>query len=454
MTSDTSTSNRMSWQTGVVTALILWSLVMLWICWWCDIQHDYRAYVGQWQLLLAGGDPWSTDNAYGPLHTVVGFLLPLGPLAPKFFTVGALLVANAGLVLELTRERGVSAIQTIYLLAVPTNVLVVGVSVIYGLNDALVAALLVVAVLLRHRGHLVAAGVLVGLASLTKYYPLLLLPFFALDGRRLNWLLIASGVAVFCVGLATALAIWGQGPIRAILYNSNREPKLLSIVAALTSLFGDERVVSWLVRYNTYFVVSGVAAAFLLAWRTRLNWLEGTVFGYVAMLTVYKVGHQQFYVPWLFMVGCLPLVNKQSADRAAIIFLPAVLLLSLYHFGYDFASDYYHHVLGWVRSYGGFIAFPVSAASIAVYVVDLWRRRRMSLANPQLTGMAVNFAKLSCRASDRWNRTCQRRTIVFSLGIPQDLGRAGTVGCGKDDFGTCGALRLPTIASSRSQSSE
>ena len=408
MTSDTSSSNRMSWQTGVVTAqtgvvtaLILWSLVMLWLCWWCDIQHDYRAYVGQWQLLLAGADPWSTDNTYGPLHTVIGFLLPWGPLAPKFFMVGALLMANAALVLELTRERGMSLIQTTYFLAVPTNVLVVGVSVVYGLNDAFVAALLMVAVLLRHRGHLVAAGVLVGLASLTKYYPLLLLPFFALDGRRLSWLLIASGAAVFCIGLVAALAIWGHGPINAILHNSNRGPKLLSIIAALRSLFGDERAVSWLIRYNTYFVVSGVAAAFLLAWRARISWLEGVIFGYMVMLIVYKVGHQQFYVPWLFMVASLPLVNKQSADRMAIIFLPSVLLLSLYHFGYDFASDYYHHVLGWVRSYGGFIAFPVSTASVAVYVVDLWKRRRMSLANPQLTGMAVNIAKLSCRASDR-----------------------------------------------------
>ena len=54
----------------------------------------------------------------------------------------------------------------------------------YGLNDAFVAALLTVAVIFRHRRYVLTAGVLVGLAALTKYYPLLLLPFFALDGRR------------------------------------------------------------------------------------------------------------------------------------------------------------------------------------------------------------------------------------------------------------------------------
>lgn len=173
--------------------------------------------------------------------------------------VGTLLVANAALVLELMRERGMNPIQLIYLLAIPTNVLIIGVAVIYGDNDAFVAALLIFAVLLRHRGNFLAAGVLVGLAALTKYYPVLLLPFFALDGTRLRWSVIASGMAVFCVGLAAAVAIWGPGPMEAILFGSGRDPKLLSILKALGTLFGDKGTVGWLIRYNTYFVVSGVA---------------------------------------------------------------------------------------------------------------------------------------------------------------------------------------------------
>ena len=113
-------------------ALIVWSLLMLWLCWQQGVQHDYRAYLSQWQLLLDGADPWSTNNnTYGPLHTLVGFLLPSGPLAPKLFIVGALLLANAALVFSLMRERGVSPILIIYLLAVPANVLTVGVGVVY-----------------------------------------------------------------------------------------------------------------------------------------------------------------------------------------------------------------------------------------------------------------------------------------------------------------------------------
>jgi hypothetical protein len=376
--------DRATWQIrATVSALIVWSMLMLWLCWSYGIRHDYYSYLGQWRLVLDGADPYSTDNTYGPLHIVIGLLLPWGDLVPKFFIVGALLAANAALVLGLIRERGIDPIGLVYVLAIPTNVLAVGVGVVYGLNDAFVAALLVFAVLLRHRGRLVAAGLLVGLAALTKYYPLMLLPFFALDGRRLRWSVIVSGMVVFCLGLEAAVAVWGHGPIDGILYNSRRGPTLLSILASLKAVFGGDDVVRWLIRYNTYFVVSGVAAAFVFAWTQRLAWLEGIVLGCLVMLIVYKVGYQQYYVPWLFLVAALPLLARPSADRMAIILLPAVLLLSLYHYGYDFGPDGRLRLLGWVRSYGGFMAFSVGAASIAACMIDRCRQRRPFVGEPR-----------------------------------------------------------------------
>ena len=323
------------------------------------------------------GDPilGRGNNSYGPLHTLIGYLLPAGQLAPKLFIVGALLVANAALALSLLRERGMSPILIVYLLAVPTNVLVVGVGVVYGLNDALVAALLVMAVLLRLRGKFVATGIAIGAAALLKYYPLLLLPFFALDGKRLHWPVLASGLAVFCAGMAAAYALWGEGLLERMSYGVGRGAKHLSILRPLRTFLGKVGIVRWLLDYNAYVVVSGVAVTFLLTWRSKgVNWLEAAVLGYLVMLTLYKVGNQQFYLPWLFMVAALPLVNERSADRMAIIFLPAALLLSLFHFGYDFASDHYRHELGWVRSYGGgLIAFVVSSVSIAACVFDYHR---------------------------------------------------------------------------------
>src|SRR5262249_42125590 len=159
-------------------------------------------------------------------------------------------------------------------------------------------------------------------------YPLLLLPLFALDEGKLRWSVVTGGVIIFFPGFIAALAIWGVGPLKAIYYGSIRGPSPLSAIQSLESVFGDGGAVGWLIRYNSFLVVSGVMAALLFSWKARLNWLEGVVIGYLVMLTLYKVGHQWFYLPWLFMVASLPLVGKQSADRMAIILLPAVLLLS------------------------------------------------------------------------------------------------------------------------------
>jgi hypothetical protein len=364
--------HQQPWQVSVVkSGLVVWSLMMLWLCWWSGIQHDYTWYLEQWRNLLGGVDPWGSGNAYGPLHTAIGFLLPLGPLAPKFLMVCALLAANAVLVCELLHERSMKPIQLIYLLAIPTNVLVVGAGVIYGLNDAFVGGLLITAALTRLRGRFLACGVFVGFAALIKYYPLLLLPLFALDEGKLRWSVMAGGVIVFFSGLIAALALWGVGPLKAIYFGAIRGPTLLSAIKTLKDEFGDEGAVGWLIRYNSCLVVSGVMAALLFSWNARLNWLEGVVIGYLVMLTLYKVGHPQFYLPWLFMVASLPLVGKQSADRMAIILLPALLLLSLYQISYQFG-------LYLPQRYLGFIAFLVSTVSIAVCAVDLWIHRHGS----------------------------------------------------------------------------
>ncbi len=293
--------------------------------------------------------------------------------------VGALLVANASLVLSLVRERGISPILIVYLLAIPTNVLTVGVGIAYGLNDALVAALLVAAVLLRFRGHFVFTGALIGLAALIKYYPLLLLPFFALNGRRLHWSVIASGLSIFCVGMTAGFAIWGNSVFHGIGFGMTRHAKLLSILTPLEKLLGDVEVVRWARQYNSLLVVSGVTVAFLWTWKAGRHWLEAAILGYLVMLILYKCGNQQYYLPWLFMLSALPLVNTQSADRMAIIFMPAILLLSVYQFGYEIASHEYRDGFTWVRTYGALVGFALSFASITACMVDYRRLQSLQL---------------------------------------------------------------------------
>lgn len=349
---------------------------MIWLCLKTGSQHDYKAYITQWQLLLNGEQPWSTNNSYGPLHTILGYLLPLGPLAPKVLIVGLLLISNYFLVKELLKTRGLHSIQLVYLLCIPTNVLFIGIGVIYGLNDGLVAALMVFAVLSKRKGFTFFTGLLIALASLLKFYPILMLPFFALNNRRFDKKLFISSSLTFITGFLAAILMWGTGPLTPILFNASRDPTLLSILLALKTTFGDHGLITFLINTNSFFVLVGVLITFIYTWKNKYSWLEGVVIAYLVMLTIYKVGNQQYYIPFVFLVACLPLLDTRSADRMAKVLMAVVIFLSIYHYGYQFGSDHYRMEFGWVRNYGGFASFVINLAALVAVIGSKYLDRR------------------------------------------------------------------------------
>jgi len=364
------------WKHGATVAVSLWSAAMFVLAAKSGIQHDYASYLGEWKLVLSGNDPWSTNNAYGPLHNLIAYLLPFGWFGPKLFIVGSLVAANALLVHELMRTKATTGDYVRYVLTVPSNVLIISMGATYGLNDSLVAAFVMLAVALRLREKDFAAGAVLGFAVLLKYYPVLLVPLFALDRERFRGRLVLSAVAVTVLGLAVAIGIWGQAPLQALYFGTDRGPKILSILSALEgqpALVGGPSVLAFLIRANAAFVVAVEIIAIVLARALRLHWLEASVLGYLAVCLTYKVGHQQFYIPWLFLVAALPLAGTSSARRLAWLCLPFALFLSIFQWGYAYGSDGYHEVLGVVRRDVGFFAFPFGIATIAAYF--LARRR-------------------------------------------------------------------------------
>jgi hypothetical protein len=357
-------------------AAAIWSGAMIWLALAGGVQHDYGLYLAQWRLVLSGSDPWSTDNAYGPLHNVLAYLLPRGELAPKLAMAGALLVANA--VLLRTLYRSAEGWFAVYLLAVPANCLIVSMGFAYGLNDALVAALVVGAIIARHDDHPIVAGVFLGLAVLLKFYPVILVPLFAMDTGRVRWKLIFAAAAVACAGMSAAALVWGEAIGQPFFLAAEREPKILSILSALSfhpELIGGRAVVDSLVRTNMIFVAVVALVSALVAWKTRMHWLEASVLGLLAVLVAYKVGHQQFFLPWLFLVAALPLAGTQGARRLALICIPTVLFLSVFQWGYAYGTDGYRQVLGGVRQNVGFVAFALALATFAAYGLSIRKDR-------------------------------------------------------------------------------
>ena len=339
--------------------------------------HDYPAYVDQWRLVLDGLDPWSTDNAYGPLHNAFALLVPLHPLAPKVFTVAAMLIANGLLVLRLERLRPFAEWRTTYVAVFAANALILICGIWYGNNDVFVAALVMGAVLARLDRRVVLAGVLLGLATLDKYYPLLLVPFFALDARSFNTRLTLSALLTFVAGLGAGIVLWGSDFLEALRFGVGRDATILSILRPIVGIgrdLGIARYTDLLVLYNGPVLLLVWLLAFILAWRRRDSWLVSASWGFFALLLTYKVGHQQFWVTWLALVACLPLLDSPEADRLARVSLPFATFLSVFQLGFALIHPtYYRGGLHFIPNYIGFISFGLG-------VWTLWRFLRPSAA--------------------------------------------------------------------------
>jgi hypothetical protein len=371
-------------RTGLIWIGVAWSLLMIWLSVVGGVQEgsDYYFYIQQWKLVLSGADPWSTTNTYGPLHNVFAYLLPISDLAPKILFSVTLIIANGLLVREIMRVSGVGGVLGVYLLAVPTNFIIISMAFISGHNDSLVAAFIIFAVVARVRGHLAFAGGILGMAIVLKYYPAFLVPLFALEEGRFRLRLIAGAGAVTVVGLAAATFIWGDAFLTAWIEGVRRGPNLLSILSSLQFYpsLGEYVHVDFLNRYNAGIVLLVGIASIFTAWKLRLHWLEASVIGLAAILLTYKVGNQQFYIPWLFLVASLPLAETSSGRRLSAICLPLVLFLSAFQLGYSY--DYYLGRDRVIRFVVGFLAFPLGVGTIATYLCSL-RGDRLEGAKPR-----------------------------------------------------------------------
>lgn len=364
-------------RSAFIAVLTAWALGMLWFSQASGVRHDYRYYLRQWQLVLNGKNPWSTDNAYGPLHNVLAYLLRLDQLAPKLIMSLSLVLAIALLGREHLRKSAAASNLILFLVVLPAHCVVISVGFAYGLNDALTAALITFALVARVHERDITAGALLGLAVLLKYYPAVLVPLFALEHGRLRLRLLVASGACIALGMAVSVLIWGDSLLHAFTYGAARDPKLLSVLASLQSLpkpISGSAVLGWLIRINSLCVALVSVLSLVLAIRLRLHFIEASVLGLLVILMTFKVGHPQFYLPWLCLVAALPLADKASADQLQWTALPYVLFLDVFQYGYTWGTDSYYHQLSVVRRFVGFAAFALGAATIAAYLLSIHKR--------------------------------------------------------------------------------
>jgi hypothetical protein len=350
----------------------LWVMHISWITAMCivviagGVQHDYTFYLTQWRLAFSSPAIWASA-AYGPIHLILAYAIVFGPLGPKILMCSTFLFFSTILfsrLLKLNMEDNKAIL--IYILSITFNGLIIFVGFWYGLNDIFVASFVLAAILARLDRKFVLMGILIGVAALIKYYPMLLLLFLIFDERCIRLRPLLAAISVFTLGIVFSWVLIGNSILSSIYVGFSRPPKLLSILSPLQKhpwIIGGQGIVNFLIDHNSIIMVCVAGIAFLLFWYYGLSWLSSFVAGTLAIFITYKIGHPQFYLPWLTSIAALPLLSNKHDTRTAWICMPFVIFLSVFQTIYSLGTKM-HGSWQIVRDNVGFLVFPLGVLTI------------------------------------------------------------------------------------------
>lgn len=340
-------------------------------------RHDYRAYLRQWKVVLAGLDPWlNTNNAYGPLHNLWAWPSRLDPLLPKaIFSLLLVAVGAASSFAPLGIRDGTSVIQRVGLFAglilAPFCLITVG---LYGNNDVLPAAAMTLALIgvvaSGRRGWHALSGVILAIGALVKFYPLIILPAIAIRRRRIDMAVAAGFLGTMSLLLLLAYGAWGRSMVAPLLFAGSRHSKHLSIFNFLRSVAGLD--LDWL--STSLMAFTFVAVIWLLISR-NIEPVLGSILLFAAVLSVYKVGNQQFFL-FFFLATPFAIRYYLSASNLVTPRVSAALFawlgfLNWYQLEYALTCGLWEGPAKPLRHFGGLAYALVSAVLVVILMARL-----------------------------------------------------------------------------------
>ena len=274
-------------------------------------KFDYLGYLGHWQAVISGMDPWGVHspeiygyNAYGPLFNLMAPLAVFNTYAPRLLFVLALIFSLAVLLFRYAKTRCVSLSDHSALwLLVPLPFLV-GVEVIQGNFDILPAIAAVLAIKFTKDNKGIVAGFFLSVAVLLKIYPLVLLPFLTIGERRFRLAPALSTILFTVAGLGASVAVWGWSTFNPILFAHGRSSAMMSIFYFLRNDFPP---FSWIWphididRFSTVLMLISCTSVLFVSLLKRIDLTISCFLGMLTALTFYKVGYHWYQVIVVFI---------------------------------------------------------------------------------------------------------------------------------------------------------
>ena len=122
------------------------------------IQHDHIWYLSEWIEESKGQNPWHVVNPYGPIHVLLGIGIAIDPLFPKLTMFWIFMFSNLYFFVSQKGYKLIRQKKLYLLLLIPLNFMVINFGIIYGLNDTLVAAFLILALDAKLKNRSKVAG--------------------------------------------------------------------------------------------------------------------------------------------------------------------------------------------------------------------------------------------------------------------------------------------------------
>jgi len=314
------------------------SSILILILFYGDSRHDYSFYTLTWES-FANNEDVVVYNSYGPIHLLLSYVYKIHYLAPKIIFAFSFIYLSY-LVFKRIIIKKKNILLFYFYLTLHCNFLIISGVFFYGLNDAFVAFFFIFSILFYVNQRFIFSGIFISIASLIKLYPILFIPQLLITNNKINFKIFFT-IVVFIFLFLTLFSFLFDYKLllEPLSLGSNRGPSFASIIASLNYSFPDNKIVAILIKYNSYILIVSILFVYIFTYIKKTELFFSIIFLNIFILTIYKVGHTQYYIPLMVLSSLLLTFEKRYLEIFKILF-PLILLLSITTLGYSLTGGY------------------------------------------------------------------------------------------------------------------